>query len=141
MLRIRLARVGKKNRPYFRIVAAEHTKPVKGKFIEILGHYDPLKKNLLVKKDQVLDWLKKGAKPSNTVAKLLAKEGLKHKAIVIKKFHKKPKTKSKKPEATKTLPQSQPVEVKKVKKPEIKQKNENEKKLEDNKKEKKVDKK
>lgn len=98
MLKIRLTRTGKKNRPHFRIVVAEHSRPVKGKFIEILGHYDPIKKIVVIKKDEIMKWLKNGAKPSNTVARLLQKEGLKHKAIIVQKFHKKPKMKGKKTE-------------------------------------------
>jgi len=75
MLRIRLTRKGKKNNPTYRIVVAEHTKPVKGKFIEILGNYNPTAnpKAINIKEDRVREWLKKGAKPSGAVAKLFEK--------------------------------------------------------------------
>lgn len=93
MLKIRLTRTGKTNDPRFRIVVAEHTKPVKGKFIEIVGHHDPIHKKTVVKKDAIIDWLNKGALPSNRVAIILTNEGVKHKSIVIQKFNKKPKSK------------------------------------------------
>lgn len=86
MLKIRLTRTGKKKKPNYRVVITEHTKAVKGKFFANLGHYNPFTKKLVIDKDTIMDWLKKGAKPSNTVAKLLEKEGLKHKSIIIKKF-------------------------------------------------------
>jgi small subunit ribosomal protein S16 len=93
MLKIRFTRTGKKDEAHYRIVVAEHTAPVLGRFIEILGHYDPKTKKTVIKKERIEHWLKMGAKPSNTVAKLLQKEGLKHKSIVIKTFKKKPKAK------------------------------------------------
>jgi len=92
MLRIRLRRGGKTHQPYYRIVIAQHSAPVKGKFIEVIGNYNPRSKELVLNKDKALNWMNKGAKPSNTVAKLFKKEGLKHKSIVIKMF----KAKSKK---------------------------------------------
>lgn len=91
MLIFRLTRVGKKNRPYFRIVVAEHTAPIKGKFISIVGHYDPIRKNVVLKKDEINVWLLRGVKPSNTVAKLFIKQGLKHKLIKVIQFKKKAK--------------------------------------------------
>lgn len=75
MLKIRLTRVGKKNKPHYRIVVCEHTKPVKGKFIEILGSYDPhgeKGKGLAVKKDRVDYWVGNGAQLSPTVASLVS---------------------------------------------------------------------
>jgi len=74
MLKIRLTRVGKKNKPYYRIVVCEHTKPVKGKFIEILGSYDPHqedKKGLVFKKDRIDYWVGNGAQLSPTIASLI----------------------------------------------------------------------
>ena len=69
--RIRLTRVGRKNLPLYRIVVANSRSPVKGKFIEKLGWYDPRGKKLQVDKDSLLGWVGKGAKPSNSVKKLL----------------------------------------------------------------------
>lgn len=93
MLKIRLTRTGKKNDPRFRIVVAEHTKPIKGKFVQIVGHYDPIHKDLVIKKEEIISWLDKGAKPTNRVSILLTKEGVKHNLIKIQKFNKKPKAK------------------------------------------------
>ena len=93
MLRIRYTRVGKKDQPHYRVVVAEHSRPVQGKFVEILGHYNPFTKKAVLDKEKIELWLKKGAKPSNSVARLLKKEGFKHKSIVIVEFKKKPKAK------------------------------------------------
>ncbi len=121
MLKIRLTRTGRKNRPHYRLVVAEHSAPIQGKFVAILGSYDPRNKNIQLKKDEIVSWMDKGAKPTNTVAKLLKKEGIKHKSIVIVEFHRKPKTEvkaeekpiEKKPESeekpeSETKPISQP---------------------------------
>jgi small subunit ribosomal protein S16 len=74
MLVIRLQRVGKKNQPSYRVVLAEKTFPVKGKFIEILGNYNPRQKTKAFEKDRILYWLSKGAQASPTVHNLLVSE-------------------------------------------------------------------
>jgi small subunit ribosomal protein S16 len=74
MLVIRLQRVGKKNQPSYRVVLAEKTFPVKGKFIEILGNYNPRQKTKAFEKDRILHWLSKGAQASPTVHNLLVSE-------------------------------------------------------------------
>ena len=86
MLVIRLRRTGKKGQPSFRIVVADQRKSVYSPYIEMLGTYDPNTKKIILNKEKTLTWINKGAKPSNTIAKILEKEGLKHKSIVIKKF-------------------------------------------------------
>lgn len=77
MLRIRLTRTGRTKRESFRLVVAEHTRPVKGKFIEVVGHYQPAKKDkpLEVEKERIEYWMSKGAQPSSSVASLLKKKG------------------------------------------------------------------
>ncbi len=77
-VRIRLARMGNLNRPYYRMVAAEESHRRDGRFIEILGSYDPLKKPnaVEVKADAVLKWLSQGAQPTDTVKRILAKTGV-----------------------------------------------------------------
>lgn len=77
-VKIRLARYGKKKSPFYRIVVAQDTSPRDGRFIEILGTYDPRcdPAKISVKKERAVDWLKKGAKPTQTVDNLLRKEGL-----------------------------------------------------------------
>lgn len=86
MLAIRLRRSGKKGQPSYRIVVADEKAPILGKYIEMLGHYNPFTKVIVLDNEKALEWMKKGAKPSNTVAKLMQKQGLEHDSIVIKKF-------------------------------------------------------
>jgi small subunit ribosomal protein S16 len=70
---IRLARIGKKKRPFYRIIVTEKTRPRNGHFVEIVGTYDPLKKPALITMDdaRVKYWLGKGAQPSDTVRSFL----------------------------------------------------------------------
>ncbi|MBI2453563.1 30S ribosomal protein S16 [Candidatus Peregrinibacteria bacterium] len=77
MLRIRFSRTGKVGQPSFRIVIAEHRSPVKGRFIELIGHYHPTKSKLaVVDKARVTHWISKGAIPTDSVAVLLKKQGM-----------------------------------------------------------------
>jgi len=72
---IRLQRTGRHNRPCYRVVVADSKSPVKGKFIENLGFYDPINKLCEIKIDKIKEWEKKGAKPSEAVASLIKREG------------------------------------------------------------------
>lgn len=74
MLAIRLARTGRKKYPTYRIVAAESARATTGKFVAILGHYNPHTKEIVIKKDETLKYLGNGAQPSNAVIKLLQRE-------------------------------------------------------------------
>jgi len=78
LLRIRLTRTGKKNRPSYRIVVAEHTAPIQGKFIEVVGFYSPIEnpKQLEFKEDRIKYWISVGAQPTDTVASLLKSKGM-----------------------------------------------------------------
>jgi small subunit ribosomal protein S16 len=78
MVRIRLRRIGLKHQPSYRIVAADEESPRDGRFLEILGHYDPRTNpaTLNVAEDRVYHWLSHGAQPSETVARLLTGIGL-----------------------------------------------------------------
>jgi len=71
-VKIRLTRIGSKKQPYYRIVVADSRSPRDGKFIEKIGTYDPKTdpSTITVDKERAVDWIKKGAKPSNTVQKL-----------------------------------------------------------------------
>ena len=73
-VRIRLSRHGRKKKPFYRIVAANSEAPRDGKFLDIVGTYDPLKDPVEVKihQDKLQSWLDKGAKPSDTVKSLMA---------------------------------------------------------------------
>ncbi|HUA01403.1 MAG TPA: 30S ribosomal protein S16 [Candidatus Aquilonibacter sp.] len=70
---IRLARIGKKKHPFYRVVVTEKTRPRNGRFVEIVGTYDPQKSPAVVQLDaeRVQYWLAKGAQPSDTVRSLL----------------------------------------------------------------------
>lgn len=73
MLMIRLSRIGKKKRPFYRVVVTEKTRPRNGRFVEIVGTYDPLQKPaaITLDHDRVNYWLGKGAQPSDTVRSFL----------------------------------------------------------------------
>ena len=75
---IRLTRRGAKKKPFYRIVAADSRMPRDGRFLEILGTYDPLKEEegCKVNAEKAQAWLKKGAKPSKTVGALFKKAGV-----------------------------------------------------------------
>lgn len=75
MVRIRLARGGAKKRPFYRIVAADKRMKRDGRFLEKLGTYDPLIKEVKINRESIEKWLSKGASPSDTVVRLLIKEG------------------------------------------------------------------
>lgn len=69
---IRLRREGKKNNPKYRIVVTDSRMPRDGRFIEILGSYDPInEKNTVVKKDRIEEWIKNGAQVSDRVKSIL----------------------------------------------------------------------
>jgi small subunit ribosomal protein S16 len=76
-VKLRLTRVGKKKQPQYRIVAADSRSPRDGRFIEILGHYDPRQdpSALTVDNDKAIKWLEVGAQPSERVRKLLQISG------------------------------------------------------------------
>ena len=74
---IRLRRHGARKKPFFRIVVAESRSPRDGRFVAQLGTYDPAYEppRVTLRKEQVERWLKVGARPSETVAKLIARAG------------------------------------------------------------------
>jgi small subunit ribosomal protein S16 len=75
---MRLRRTGKKKQAHYRVVVAESTSPRDGRFVEVVGHYDPGQNPPRVEfdEDRVVSWLKKGALPSDTVRSLLSRKGL-----------------------------------------------------------------
>ena len=80
MLKIRLSRGGSKKRPYYTIVIADATAARDGKFIEKVGTYNPMlpkdAQRVTLKVERIAEWLKKGAQPTDRVARFLAQEGL-----------------------------------------------------------------
>ena len=78
MLRIRLRRTGKKKQPSYRVVVADRRAPRDGAFVEVIGHYNPRTdpSTLVLNEERVKHWLARGAQPSETVHRLLYKQGL-----------------------------------------------------------------
>lgn len=81
-VKLRLKRSGAKHNPFYRIVAADSRSPRDGRFIEIIGYYNPTRNPIELKIDEekAMKWLGNGAQPSDTVKNLLASSG------IIKKF-------------------------------------------------------
>lgn len=77
-VKIRLKRMGAKKSPFYRIVVADSRAPRDGRFIEEIGFYNPLTEPKIVKVDneKAIDWIKKGAKPTETVERLFKANGL-----------------------------------------------------------------
>ncbi|MDD2469365.1 MAG: 30S ribosomal protein S16 [Bacilli bacterium] len=82
-VKLRLRRMGAKKRPFYRIVAADSRSPRDGRFVEIIGTYNPLTEpaEINIDEEKALKWLVNGAKPSDTVRDLLSKTG------ILTKFH------------------------------------------------------
>jgi len=81
MVRIRLRRVGAKKQPSYRIVIADQRSPRDGRFIEIIGHYNPRTEpvTMVVKEERALYWLRRGAQPTEAVERILVKLGVRAK--------------------------------------------------------------
>jgi small subunit ribosomal protein S16 len=77
-VKLRLTRVGSKKNPVYRIVAADSRSPRDGKFLEIVGRYNPQTdpSTIVLDEERIRDWLAKGAQPSETVRRLLKAKGL-----------------------------------------------------------------
>lgn len=98
MLNIRLSRVGKTNQPSFRVVVQEHTASPKGKFIESIGFYSPISKQFKADLGRINHWISVGAKPSDSLAVLLKKNGVEGMDKFITLRNKKRKKKGEKEE-------------------------------------------
>ncbi len=90
MVKLRLNRMGAKRQPFYRIVAADSRSPRDGRFIEVVGNYDPTKNPALINVDEekVMNWIRNGAQPTDTVRSLLSKQG------IMKKIHEERKNKN-----------------------------------------------
>jgi len=86
MLKIRLRRVGAKKKPSYRLVVADVRAPRDGAFVDIVGHYNPLTdpETIVIQEEKALHWLKQGAKPTDTTARLLDKAGILEKFKLVK---------------------------------------------------------
>jgi len=82
-VKLRMTRIGRRHRPFFRINAIESRAPRDGRILEKLGHYDPIEKDparqIVLKRQRIEYWLDKGAIPSESVSQILLREGIKHK--------------------------------------------------------------
>jgi small subunit ribosomal protein S16 len=112
MVKLRLTRVGARGKPAYRIIAADSRAPRDGAFIEIVGHYNPLTnpETFDVNKERIEKYLSAGAKPTETVERLLAKAGIIERKVKV--YKPKPKVEPKaeeksEPKAEKTEPQAE----------------------------------
>ncbi len=82
-VKLRLKRMGAKKKPFYRIVVADSRSPRDGKTIDELGYYNPIKDEAEIKvdKEKAIDWLNKGAQPTDTVRSILSKQG------IMKEYH------------------------------------------------------
>ncbi len=87
MVRLRLRRVGSKHQPSYRVIAADKEAPRDGRFLEILGSYNPRTEPSTVelKEDRIYDWLSKGAQPSESTLKIFNSVGLMDRYARLKK--------------------------------------------------------
>lgn len=80
MVKIRMKRLGRRHRPFYRINAMDSREPRDGRVLEALGHYDPMEKDVekqvVLKEERIRYWLSKGAQASDTVGNLLKKRGI-----------------------------------------------------------------
>ncbi len=95
VVRIRLARAGSKKRPFYRIVAADQRMKRDGRFLEKLGTYNPLTKELIIVKENIEKWFSAGAQATDTVTKLLIKEGFDLQQTFVPKAKKEAKAEAK----------------------------------------------
>lgn len=86
MLKIRLRRMGARGKPTYRVVVIDSQKARDGAFVEIIGNFDPKTEpeTIAIKEDRALHWLKQGAKPTDTTARLLGKAGIMEKFKPVK---------------------------------------------------------
>lgn len=77
-VKLRLKRMGSKQKTFYRVVAADSRSPRDGRFIETVGTYDPVKKeeSITIDEEKALKWLNNGAQPTDTVKNLLTKKGI-----------------------------------------------------------------
>ena len=96
MLTIRLSRIGKKKKPMYRLIISEKARDPYGKALEILGSYNPFTKDIVLKKERILYWIKNGAGLSATVNNLLVENKvISNKKVTVSKINKKKDKKNK----------------------------------------------
>ena len=117
-VKLRLKRMGAKQKPFYRIIVADSRSPRDGRFIETVGTYNPLKETdkYTFKEEEIISWLNKGAQPTDTVKSILSSNGIwaKFKATKAPKAAKK----AEKPAAEKKAPAKKTTAKKTTKKEE-----------------------
>ena len=109
MLTIRFSRVGKRRKPFFRIIVSEKHKDTQGHYLELLGHYNPHTKETVLKADRISHWLRMGAGTSDTVYNLLVKHKIIQSDATRKVVHISAKRKAKMAEKEKLNQSSTPA--------------------------------
>ena len=110
MLTIRFSRIGKKGKPFYRIIISEKAKDTQGRYLELLGHYNPHTKEAAIKADRINHWVRLGATMSNSVFNLMVRHKViesdeKRRSVFIsKKRAVEQKTKQNEAAASKTAP-------------------------------------
>lgn len=89
MVKLRLMRMGRKKLPNFRIVAVDSRVKRDGKYIALLGNLNPINGKFTIKEDLILEWLNKGAQPTDTVRSILSDQGIWSKFMATKNIKKK----------------------------------------------------
>ncbi len=89
-VKLRLKRMGAKQRPFYRVVAADSSFPRDGRFLEVVGTYNPITKpaEITIDEEKAIYWLSKGAQPTETVKNILSKQGIMKKFADSKKVGK-----------------------------------------------------
>lgn len=75
-VKLRLKRMGSKQKPFYRVVAADSRSPRDGRFIETIGTYDVLKDQVTIDEEKAMKWLNNGAQPTDTVRNILSNQGI-----------------------------------------------------------------
>jgi small subunit ribosomal protein S16 len=90
MVKMRLSRQGRKHLPSYKIVIVNAREKRESMFVDYIGSYSPMTKELIVDKNKAQEWLKKGVQPTDTVRRLLIKDGVLEKPVITKPFAAKP---------------------------------------------------
>lgn len=131
MLKIRLTRRGKKNKAFFRLVVAEHSSPIKGRFVESLGFLNPHTKEKKFEEERIKYWIGKGAQCSDSVHNMLVSAGIAKGSKRAIKMKKKEETAEQTPVPVETATAKDGTEVKPDEKKETKPEEKKDVKTED----------
>ncbi len=86
MLRIRLTRMGRRNRPFYRVIVVDSRKRRDAAYVDMLGYYDPIKNPAIsnINEERAVEWIMKGARPTDTVRSIFSKFGIMQKVHELK---------------------------------------------------------